>query len=190
MSFNKYPKNYHANGYGWHNMAAMGYAKPPSPSKNSSFSSGVSSLYPSTYGMPLPNAFGGNGPTMSMPPLPNSQYNNAGNVNIGAQLSYGFAPNILPNQIPNVQRNDSVEKYGGGGIGVGAGGSTFGWNIGGISDNGSNRSSSVDSGVHDPIQAQQEKPCQSIFVPDEDMPIYSFGFPSVSNFRFSFFFFV
>lgn len=45
MSFSKYPKNYHAHGYGWHNMAAMGYSKvDPSISSGSS---GVSSLYPS-----------------------------------------------------------------------------------------------------------------------------------------------
>ena len=44
MSFTKYPKNYHANGYGWHNNAALTYGfKDP----NSETSSGVSSLYPS-----------------------------------------------------------------------------------------------------------------------------------------------
>lgn len=173
MSFLKYPKNYHANGYGWHNMAAMGYAKPPSPSSGS-ISSGVSSIYPSPYSgmpmpMPTPGAFASSGP--AMPTLPNSQYNNGGNV--GVQLSYGFAPGIVPAQIPNVPRADSINS-----------GPKLGWNIGGVGAGGSSAPSitSVDSGVHDPIKAQQETVCQSIFVPEEDRPIYSFGFPSVSEY--------
>lgn len=171
MSFTKYPKNYHANGYGWHNMAAMGYAKPPPPPSNNSFSSGTSSIYPSPYGgmpmpMPGPGAFANTGPTM--PALPNSQFNSGGNI--GVQLSYGFAPNVVPAHIPNVPRADSIDS-----------GPKLGWNIGGGGGGSSTASTtSVDSGIHDPIKAQQETPCQSIFVPDEDRPIYSFGFPSVS----------
>lgn len=173
MSFTKYPKNYHANGYGWHNMAAMGYAKPPPtlPSSNNSFSSGVSSIYPSAPArmpMPTPGVFANTGP--AMPPLPNSPYS----ANVGVQLSYGFAPSIEPAQIPNVPRADSIDS-----------GPKLGWNIGGVGGGSSSSSipsrTSIDSGVHDPIKAQQEVPCQSIFVPDEDRPIYSmFGFPSVS----------
>lgn len=173
MSFTKYPKNYHANGYGWHNMAAMGYAKPP-PSSNNSFSSGVSSIYPSAHGgmpMPMPSAFANTGP--AMPPLPGSQ-----NQYSGVQLSYGFAPSVVPAQIPNVPRVDSIDS-----------GPKLGWNIGGMGGGASSfprppsvaSTTSTDSGVHVPITAQQERPCQSIFVPDEDRPIYSFGFPSVSD---------
>lgn len=170
MSFTKYPKNYHANGYGWHNMAAMGYAKPPLPSHSSS-TSGVSSIYPSPYGgmpMPGPGAFVNTGP--AMPALPNSSYNSGGNV--GVQLSYGFSPNVVPANIPNVPRADSIDS-----------GPQLGWKIGGGGASGSSTPSttSFDSGVHDPIKAQQETPCQSIFVPVEDQPIYSFGFPSVSE---------
>lgn len=154
-------------------MAAMGYAKPPSPSSGS-ISSGVSSIYPSPYSgmpvpMPTPGAFACTGP--AMPTLPNSQYNSGGNV--GVQLSYGFAPGIVPAQIPNVPRADSIDS-----------GPKLGWNIGGVGAGGSSAPSitSVDSGVHDPIKAQQETVCQSIFVPEEDRPIYSFGFPSVSEY--------
>lgn len=154
-------------------MAAMGYAKPPPPSNNSSFSSGVSSIYPSSYGvmpmpMPTPNAFANTIPTM--PAIPNSQYNSGANV--GVQLSYGFAPSVVPAQIPNVPRADSIDS-----------GPKLGWNIGGLETGGSSSTSTTsnDSGIHDPIKARQEKPCQSIFVPEEDRPIYSFGFPSVSE---------
>lgn len=43
MSFTKYPKNYHANGYGWHNSAALTYGK--ASDERSETSSGVSSMY-------------------------------------------------------------------------------------------------------------------------------------------------
>lgn len=177
MSFTKYPKNWHANGYGWHNNAALSYPKPPSPTKPSGYSPGASSIYPSAYGMPVPGRPAGTSPypTMpmpgapGMPPLPGSNYYNSGN----AQLSYGFAPNILPTQIPNVHRNDSIESPG------------LGWNIGG---GGGGRSiDSFDSGVLDPAKAQKEIPCQAIHVPEDEMPIYSFfGLDSVSIFSFSF----
>lgn len=38
----KYPKNWHANGYGWHNLAALGYDKNP---ETQSTHSGTSSGY-------------------------------------------------------------------------------------------------------------------------------------------------
>lgn len=164
MSFNKYPKNYHSNGYGWHNLAAMGYAKPPSPSKTSSLSSGVSSIHPSPpYGYPsgmppLPGsqpAYSGMG-MPQMPPLPGS------NQNVGVQLSYGFAPGITPSHVPNVRRDDSVDA-----------GPGIGWSFGG--NNSTNSLHSNDSGVHDTIQSQNEVPCQAVRVPEEDMPIYSLG---------------
>lgn len=166
MSFTKYPKNYHANGYVWHNLAAMGYAKPPSPVK-----SPQQSIYPTSFNIPQPQqntnySYGGGG--MGMPPLPGSRTA----APTGAQLSYGFSANVVPAQVPNVPRADSID-----------GGPGIGWNIGGSNDSGSRSSAGTPKtpdGIHDVIEAQQEKPCQAIFVPDEDMPIYSFGFPSVS----------
>lgn len=172
MSFTKYPKNYHANGYGFHNIAAMSYpgqqhpAVPPSPS-----STGMPSLYPSqnlSYGMPaLPNQqqpyqqFAG---MPQMPPLPGSQ-----NTNVGVQMSYGFAANISPAKIPNVRRDDTVDM-----------GPSIGWSIGGGGPAPHRNSTPSSANIHEPIQAQTEVPCQAIFVPDEDMPIYSFGQPYVS----------
>lgn len=50
MSFTKYPKNWHSNGYGWHNAAALTYGKN---SNDSDTSSGVSSLYPGAPAPPL-----------------------------------------------------------------------------------------------------------------------------------------
>lgn len=38
MSFTKYPKNWHSNGYGWHSSAALTYGK------RDDASSGVSSM--------------------------------------------------------------------------------------------------------------------------------------------------
>uniref|UniRef100_A0A1B0GLJ6 Calpain catalytic domain-containing protein n=1 Tax=Lutzomyia longipalpis TaxID=7200 RepID=A0A1B0GLJ6_LUTLO len=77
MSFNYYPKNWHANGMGWLNPAAMqtGWKLPPptAPKASDSYSvgsssSGVSSFCPyptsGSYGMPTPNA----------PNAPNSSY--------------------------------------------------------------------------------------------------------------------
>lgn len=178
MSFTKYPKNYHANGYGWHNLQAMSY-----PQKQQSNictpANQASSPYPAQLsyggGMPaLPNQqlyqqqFSG---MPQMPALPGS-----GNSNIGAQLSYGFADNISPSKIPNVQRQDTVDT-----------GPSIGWSFGSGNGSGSRnvdslsyRNSNNINNIHDPIQAQVEIPCQAIFVPDEDMPIYSFGQPYVS----------
>lgn len=169
MSFTKYPKNYHANGYGWHNQTAMSYPQkhqsvgaPPSPS-------------PSPY--PAQLSYGG-----AMPALPNQQpyqqftgmpqmpsLPGSGNANMGAQLSYGFAANVSPAKIPNVRREDTVDT-----------GPSIGWSLGGGGAPAPYRSSGG-SGIHEPIQAQVETPCQAIFVPDEDLPIYSFGQPYVSN---------
>lgn len=101
-----------------------------------------------------------------MPPLPGSN-----SANMGVQLSYGFAENVSPSKIPNVRREDTVDM-----------GPSIGWSFGGGGGGHSTPSrNSSDSGVHDAIQAQTEIPCQAIFVPDEDMPIYSFGRPYVSH---------
>lgn len=174
MSFTKYPKNYHSNGYGWHNSASLSYpqkqqsstAAPPSPALSPypaqlSYGGGMPALpsqqpYQQFTGMP------------QMPALPGS-----GNANIGAQLSYGFAANISPSKIPNVRREDTVDT-----------GPSVGWSIGGggIGSAGPPpyRNSNSNASIHEPIEAQTEVPCQAVFVPDEDMPIYSFGQPYVS----------
>lgn len=64
MSFTKYRKNYHANGYGWHNSAALTYGKEAD--ERSQTSSGVSSMY------------GGGGAAVPLPLI--------GGPNIGRQI--------------------------------------------------------------------------------------------------------
>lgn len=82
---------------------------------------------------------------------------------MGSQLSYGFAPNIIPSSVPNAYHEQpshlSEPRF------------HIGWSIGG--DNVPSPSSSQDETVTDAIQRQTEIPCQAIRVPDEDMPIYS-----------------
>lgn len=163
MSFTKYPKNYNAHGYGWHNMAAMGYSKAD-PSISSS-SSGVSSLYPS-----------------NNPPANLGTWNVVINrVNhiwqyeciyiyihilinlhllIGFQLSYGFAPDVLPNQVPNTSRASGHPSP------VAGLYPNLGWNIG------DNISLSSDPVFETEIAERDEVPCQAVMVPPEDMPIY------------------
>lgn len=161
MSFTKYPKNYHANGYGWHNLAAAGYAKPPSPTKSSTSPSN-NSPYSMHYSMPQTNQPFVQG-MPQMPALPSSNIYQQNTHPSGMQLSYGFAPNIIPSHIPNIVRDDNVDQNDGRPL--------VGWALGG------NKSltGSTDSGnVHDTIKAQAEIPCQAVIVPDEDMPIYSF----------------
>lgn len=55
---NYYPKNWHANGYGWHNLKGLSYSKGDTQSQTSS--SGVSSMcpYPSAGASPTPS-YGG-----------------------------------------------------------------------------------------------------------------------------------
>lgn len=170
----KYPKNYHANGYGWHNLAAMGYAKPPPPP-----TSAPAPAYPSSspYPLaalsmpPLPGAapmYGG----PAMPPLPGSMSSMSpypAPAATGVQLSYGFAGNVMPSQIPNAPHHGHVSnaappvappQHASTAPGIG-------WAIGGLGD-------STDSGVtHDPHQAQQEAKYESIYVPFEDRSLYS-----------------
>lgn len=177
MSFTKYPKNYHSNGYGWHNAAAMGYAPPPQPAttpNTGGYPGMPQSPYPmASLSMPMPGMpTAGSSAPYGMPSLPGS----AGaypNSNItGYQMSYGFAPNVLPSQIPNVPRHGAAYPAPGGypppqppapsqpaGIGWAIGGGGFG--------------DSTDGDVHDPHTSQEEAKYQSIFVPSEDRPIYS-----------------
>lgn len=100
-----------------------------------------------------------------MPPLPNAQPNNRVD---GVSLSYGFAPNIIPCHIPNERRQDSQAK----------GPTAIGWSIGDKTDGACISSHSAED---KPIKNKQvEVLCRAIVVPDEDLPIYSFGFPTVS----------
>lgn len=101
-----------------------------------------------------------------MPPLPGAYENSR---NDGVHMSYGFAPNIIPSHIPNEQRQHGDSH---------TDGPPIGWAVQGSTDSSSHSSHAGDS----PIQKQVEIPCQAIIVPDEDMPIYSFGYPTVSYF--------
>lgn len=109
-----------------------------------------------------------------MPPLPgsNNQYD-------GARLSYGFAPNITACNIPNEQKPQANTQ---------PKGPSIGWAFQNDLTDGCAQSTPAEDS---PVEKQVEIPCQAIIVPDEDMPIYSFGNPSVSCFYFncdSFFF--
>lgn len=115
-----------------------------------------------------------------MPPLPNTPNSNKYD---GMSLSYGFAPNIIPCHIPNVQRKDSLPK-----------GPSIGWSIGDLVDSRRSGIPSPAPASDSPVENKQvEALCQAIIVPDEDMPIYSFGYPSVSDLQNAFlshFFFI
>lgn len=59
MKKNNYPKNWHANGYGWHNLKNLSYDKGDTQSVTSS---GVSSMcpYPPASASPMPSYAGQN----------------------------------------------------------------------------------------------------------------------------------
>lgn len=124
----KYPKNWHSNGYGWHNAAALSYeGHKQTPSETSS---GVSSLYPDR-----------------------SSCGSAGGE-VGFQLSYGFAPGVLPCQVPNPSSGISGKSH-----------PNIGWAL--TAD-----TRSFD-GVDDvPVVSQEERQCLAIKVPEDEMPIY------------------
>lgn len=101
-----------------------------------------------------------------MPPLPNARNNNRYD---GVSLSYGFAPNVIPCNIPNEPKQNSPSK-----------GPTIGWAVGDQADGACVSSHAAEDG---PIENKQvEVLCRAIIVPDEDLPIYSFGYPSVGHF--------
>lgn len=93
-------------------------------------------------------------------------------------MSYGFAPNILPSQVPNAQHIGVAPPplptaYGGGGAVGGSGGAypSLGWAFSG--DQSNFGSTSTFGGVSDvSAVSQTEIPCQAIFVPEDEMPIY------------------
>lgn len=159
--------NYHISNSGWQNTAALCYPIQPHPQQHPQ-AHVQAQPYPNTMtpGYPsLPTPFG-------MPPLPNSPLNNRVN---GVSLSYGFAPNIIPCHIPNERKQDSHPK--GPAIGP-ANGPAIGWSIGDKTDGACISSHSAED---KPIENKQvEVLCRAIIVPDEDLPIYSFGFPTVS----------
>lgn len=95
-------------------------------------------------------------------------------------MTYGFAPSVLPCQIPNAKRDHCHGSSGGAPAPAPAPAaaprSTLGWAIGGFGD------STDTGGTHDPHKTQQESTYESIFVPSEDQPIYSnMKFASVST---------
>lgn len=74
-------------------------------------------------------------------------------------MSYGFAPGVVPNQVPNpnVTRGSHDNSF--------SGSSNIGWAL--------SRGDSVNSGISETeVVSQEEIPCQAIFVPDDEMPIY------------------
>lgn len=79
----------------------------------------------------------------------------------GFQMSYGFAPGIEPNQIPNPNVPRGSHES------VGSTGSypNIGWAL--------SRGDSITTGISElAIVSQEEIPCQSIFVPEDEMPFY------------------
>lgn len=87
-------------------------------------------------------------------------------------MSYGFAPGIMPNQVPNpnVPRGSHDPSFHGSSS---ASQPNIGWAL--------SRGDSVSSGVSETeIVSQDEIPCQAIFVPADEMPIYG-NYGLVSN---------
>lgn len=90
-------------------------------------------------------------------------------------MSYGFAPNVLPSQVPNAQHiggaPPNTAAYGGGSSGAGGAYPSLGWAFSG--DQSNFGSTSTFGGVSDVTAvSQNEVPCQAIFVPEDEMPIY------------------
>lgn len=78
-------------------------------------------------------------------------------------MSYGFAPGVEPNQVPNpnVPRGSHDSSF----TGSSAAYPNIGWAL--------SRGDSVNSGISETaVVSQEEIPCQAIFVPDDEMPIY------------------
>lgn len=147
-SLNKYPKNWRSNGYGWHNSAALTYGGPQA---NSETSSGVSSLAPS--------AGGGSGLGWSLGGGQNATSNAVGSSpNIGLQMSYGFAPGVMPSQVPNAVHGTQPPP-------PGRRHANLGWAI--TAD-----TKSFDGVTDVPAVQQDDTHCQAIHVPQNEMPIY------------------
>lgn len=88
-------------------------------------------------------------------------------------MSYGFAAGVMPNQVPNpnVARGSHDSSI------DGSSASNIGWAL--------SRGDSIHSAVSETeIVSQDENPCQAIFVPADQMPIYG-NFGSVSRNFFS-----
>ena len=83
----------------------------------------------------------------------------------GFQLSYGFTSDIMPSQIPNAPRQD-------GGVAP----QQLGWAFG---DSGSFTGGTVGGVTDVTAVSQDEIPCQSIFVPEDDQPIYGSYYVSI-----------
>lgn len=148
--------HYHVLNLGWQNTSALSYPIQPHPQPPPPQPYYPNTITPGFPAVPLP--FG-------MPPLPNSRQDN--NRIDGVSLSYGFAPNVTPCNIPNDQSRSQSK------------GPTIGWSFGDKTDGACMSSQPVeDTKVEN---KQIEVVCRAIIVPDEDMPIYSFGNASVCN---------
>lgn len=85
-------------------------------------------------------------------------------------MSYGFADSVMPNQVPNpnVSRGSHDSSFDGS-----TASHPIGWAL--------SRGDSVHSAVSETeIVSQDEIPCQAIFVPADEMPIYG-NYDSVSK---------
>lgn len=86
-------------------------------------------------------------------------------------MSYGFSTDVMPNQVPNpnVPRGSHDSSFDGS-----AKSHPIGWAL--------SRGDSVHSSVDEAeIVSQDEIPCQAIFVPDDEQPIYGNYIGSVSK---------
>lgn len=147
---------------GWQNPAALSY-----PSYPNSATAQPNTLPPGL--PPFRNS-------LQMPPLPGSNLNNQIS---GVNLSYGFAPHITACQIPNERHSagypPSIPQMGG----IGMNKPQIGWAMQGFTTtDGPTHTPAVDDGG---IEKQVEVPCHRTIVPDDELPIYSFGYPTVSN---------
>ncbi|XP_059608761.1 calpain-B isoform X6 [Phlebotomus argentipes] len=155
MAFNYYPKNWHANGMGWHNTAAMqtGWKIPP-PSvprapdaySTGSSSSGVSSMCPYPTG-PAPGI-----PGMPGMPTPNS--------------AYGF---VMPPPLPQIP--------GGAPLYPSLGEMGFGGGSGSLSSFGSIVSDPNPPVVPPTISGYglEEIPCNAVKVPEDQSSFFTLG---------------
>lgn len=84
-------------------------------------------------------------------------------------MTYGFAPGVLPSQVPNVVREMPPLPSSAGGAPY----PNLGWAF--TAD-----TSSFDGVSEGPTISKEEMPCQAIFVPADEMPIY--GTFNVSSF--------
>lgn len=167
MAENKYPKNWKSNGVGWVNPVALTYGRQAPHQPPSEQSSGVFSFYPPGGSNASNNSSSSSGIGWSLGGGGGSGFAAPAPQNIGEQLTYGFAPNVAPCQVPNARHAAPPPQPAGFGsafsaFGGGASNPNIGWAV--QADTGS-----FDSGPSDvPSVQQAEVPYQSIFVPEHE----------------------